>query len=604
MSRPLFRSKSTRRSTRQRTKAWYTSALVLFALACLGTTGLVIAQDRVVTTPASIEQDLLPGFYTVNEVLQSGRQFFAAPYLPEDGHGEGDGGPRADQRRALWEMATTGDGLELPFLRVNGLDSQDCFACHNTAGSYVPPGEIRRTEKPGGVGGSADFASVLFANEFFPELSGVSLQEEERQTLDQERLTHVVRAPPKAFGTAYAQELALEMTDELQQIEADATTLAAASPGTPITRNLTAKGVDFGSITITCPTSSCNSPDRNTANVDGVSPTDLIVRPFQHKGIAATIRSFTKTALDFHFSMQPVEVVGINTDCDADGLRNEMAVDVTSFAANASSLQVQQSLGNTLALTAFTGMLRPPVTDNQFLSREVANGKQIFSQIGCADCHVPTLDTRPYPQFRIELSEPADGCPTSGGTYGGSSTPRLGSFAEADATKHPAIKAVDNQRQAEAARGTSAAVICPNDFYCIDLTSPGVDPNNLPGDFLPRLPQNKDGTVTVPLYSDLKRHDLGPYLAQVLPNQADDAGTAIPAREWLTTKLWGVADNGPWLHDGRARTLREAILMHDGETGNDNQGEAVSAVNGFQGLSAADRDDLIAFLESLSVPPA
>ena len=39
-----------------------------------------------------------------------------------------------------------------------------------------------------------------------------------------------------------------------------------------------------------------------------------------------------------------------------------MGVDVTSFAANEQSLQVQQSLGNVAALTAFTGMLRPPVS--------------------------------------------------------------------------------------------------------------------------------------------------------------------------------------------------------------------------------------------------
>jgi hypothetical protein len=297
--------------------------------------------------------------------------------------------------------------------------------------------------------------------------------------------------------------------------------------------------------------------------------------------------------------MQPVEVVGINTDCDADGLRNEMAVDVTSFAANNSSLQVQQSLGNTLALTAFTGMLRPPVTNGPD-SAVIANGRQKFSTIGCAECHVPVLTTREYPQFRIELNQPASGCPTSGGGYGGSSTPRLGSFAEVRSQEHPAQKAVDGQRAAVAARLVGQTVVCPNDFYCIDLTSPGA----IPGEFLPRLPANKDNTVDVPLYSDLKRHDLGTFLAQTSPAQADDAGNTIPNLDWLTTKLWGVADNGPWLHDGRARTLREAILMHDGPNGNNNQGEAVSAVNGFQGLSAADQEDLITFLESLSVPPA
>lgn len=585
----MQRLSSNTRSRPRRSPRKKTLVLALFAIPLLGTAGLVIAQERVITTAVSIEQDQLDlGAYTPNQVVQSGRQFFAAAYLPEDGHGEGDTGPRSGQRQALWSTAVTGSGLEIPFLRVNGLDSQACFGCHNSAGTYVPEGELYRTQKPGGVGGAADFASVLLANSFFPS---TSTQTQQAATIPQPRLTHIVRVPPKAFGTGYVQELAIEMTGVLQQLEADATTLAAQNPGYPITTHLVAKGIDFGYLTITCPDVFCNDPIRDVSQVEGISTEDLIVRPFQHKGVTATLRSFCKSALDFHFSMQPVEVVGINNDCDLDTLRNEMAVDNVSFAANEQSLQVQQSLGNVAALTAFTGMLRPPVSPS--FSPDT-KGEVIFKQIGCIHCHVQKLTTRRRPQFRIQLAHPADNCPETS-IYG--NTPSLGSFAEVEATKHPALETVEAQKAADAA-ARGALGVCPSGFYCIDLTNPGP----LPPEFLPRLPANFDESVDVPLYSDLKRHDLGAYLAQQTPPQADDGGNLIPNREWLTTKLWGVADNGPWLHDGRARTLEEAILMHDGADGNANDGEAVGEVDAFQDLSDVDQAALIDFLESLSVP--
>ena len=121
-------------------------------------------------------------------------------------------------------------------------------------------------------------------------------------------------------------------------------------------------------------------------------------------------------------------------------------------------------------------------------------------------------------------------------------------------------------------------------------------------EFFPRLPANPDTTVTVPLFSDLKRHDMGQFLAQVDPQQADDAGNNIPNREWLTSKLWGVVDNGPWIHDGRARSLREAILMHAGPNGTDTDSEASPVIASFLALSPTDQQAIIDFLETLTIP--
>jgi CxxC motif-containing protein (DUF1111 family) len=67
------------------------------------------------------------------------------------------------------------------------------------------------------------------------------------------------------------------------------------------------------------------------------------------------------------------------------------------------------------------------------------------------------------------------------------------------------------------------------------------------------------------------------------------------AREWRTPPLWGVADSAPYLHDGRADTLAEAILLHGGE--------AAPAARRFRELPGDQRAALIVLLESLVAPP-
>jgi CxxC motif-containing protein (DUF1111 family) len=72
-------------------------------------------------------------------------------------------------------------------------------------------------------------------------------------------------------------------------------------------------------------------------------------------------------------------------------------------------------------------------------------------------------------------------------------------------------------------------------------------------------PEPESNGLSVRLYSDLKRHDLGPALADT----RDDRG--IPARLFLTPPLWDVARTRPYLHDGSAPTLHDAIVRHGGE---------------------------------------
>lgn len=95
----------------------------------------------------------------------------------------------------------------------------------------------------------------------------------------------------------------------------------------------------------------------------------------------------------------------------------------------------------------------------------------------------------------------------------------------------------------------------------------------------------------VALYSDLLLHDMGPGLADGRPD-GDASGS-----EWRTTPLWGLRvmrdflDGDAFLlHDGRAATIEEAILLHGGE--------ADAARAAFEALSADDRAALVDFVGS------
>lgn len=93
-------------------------------------------------------------------------------------------------------------------------------------------------------------------------------------------------------------------------------------------------------------------------------------------------------------------------------------------------------------------------------------------------------------------------------------------------------------------------------------------------------------------YTDLLLHDLGEGLADGF---AEGRATG---REWRTAPLWGVGltatvggGQGLYLHDGRARSLLEAILWHGGE--------ALAARDQVIALPKEERDALISYLESL-----
>ena len=159
--------------------------------------------------------------------------------------------------------------------------------------------------------------------------------------------------------------------------------------------------------------------------------------------------------------------------------------------------------GDLSMLTIFQAALPRPFVER--LSWDEVQGYRTFIRTGCAYCHRPVLRTRrrelpvSFPEVRTLWVDGKIGDP----------------FANA--------------------------------FYAVDLTVAGIRPNYL-------------GGVNVPLFADLKQHDMGDELAET----RDEVG-AEENRRFTTARLWGVCDTEPYLHDGRAFTLNEAIVAHGGE---------------------------------------
>jgi CxxC motif-containing protein (DUF1111 family) len=120
------------------------------------------------------------------------------------------------------------------------------------------------------------------------------------------------------------------------------------------------------------------------------------------------------------------------------------------------------------------------------------------------------------------------------------------------------------------------------------------------------------------IYSDLLLHDMGPDGSDTgsysssrpqPPTSSDSSrpgpfagkasgrqriGSGARDREWRTPPLWGVRDSAPYLHDGRADTLDQAIALHGGQ--------GMGPASRYFKLSPSDQQKVRAFLKSLVAP--
>ncbi len=361
------------------------------------------------------------------------------------------------------------------------------------------------------------------------------------------------------FGAAALQRLAEEITEELLGIR-DAVAAEATAGGPAVQAELRAKGISYGVI------SAQRAPDGSvsfdTSGVKGVTA-DLVVRPYGWKGNVTTLRDFVRAAADNELGMQPKEIVdkgSAGPDPDGDGVEEEFSVgDITALAVYVGA----QEIPSTRAALTAQALLPPPAPAN---AGAAARGEQIFRAIGCAHCHVTEL----------RLDDPVFEEPTRRGD---------GNYADPDID--PSETALD-----------------PMQPFRFNLVMEGDRP---------RLTPAAGGGAIVALLGDLKRHNMGSHLADAQPTPVRDASGAqlvlngvaqvVDESTFLTAELWGTGSTGPWLHDGRAGSLDEAIRLHGTDapppSGDPGRSEAQEARDAFTTLSADDASAVVEFLKSL-----
>lgn len=344
------------------------------------------------------------------------------------------------------------------------------------------------------------------------------------------------------FALGIPQRLAEEISIDLY-LQRDSARQTACASGFA-TVELQSKGVNYGRLTVTRIAQSPCEVEADTSGLAGIDP-DLVIKPFGWKGNHATIRAFTRDAAHNELGLQAVELVG-DQDGDFDGVTGELTVgDVTALTTYMAALErpVSSLELDDLGLIELTALERS----------EIIAGEVAFGQAGCVSCHTPSMTFQ-----EAVFKEPS----------------RVPGFFDvtfpdgSDPASHGLTK---------------------TNGMAFDLTAD--QPNNihtLPDGtthHLGAVARNPNGEPIARWFTDFKRHDMGPELS----DPSDPLG--LGASMFLTRSLAGVGATGPWLHDGRATTLEEAILTHGGA--------AQVSRDTYAKMSEDIQDDIVAFLESL-----
>jgi hypothetical protein len=273
---------------------------------------------------------------------------------------------------------------------------------------------------------------------------------------------------------------------------------------------------------------------RNTAGLVAISD-DLVVRPFGHKGRHRNLVELTDEALQIHHGHQSVsrEQTFADRPDAADWLGDGREGDRDNDGVSNEIVDAQAVI-----LAAYMSMLGVPerrTPERVDLLYAWSRGSEVFDSVGCVACHRREL------RMQIET------------------TAHIGT---GDSTLNVPVTPSEVGQDPKPAR---------LDFGDIDQSGVPIFP-----------------------YTDLRRHRMGALLAddrdEVLPS-----GGSVDADVWLTRSLWGLADTAPYLHDGRAPTVHDAIVLHGGE--------ASEARFAYLDLDEEDQRALQVFLLSLTRAP-
>ena len=323
------------------------------------------------------------------------------------------------------------------------------------------------------------------------------------------------RNPPALHGGGALQVLAREISQELLEQTRQPTFSEAKRV------SLVAQGVDFGSVTLL--------PDGrvDTSELRSIDA-DLIVRPFGWKGTHATLRRFAEEAFQVHHGMQSTVLLettqryGQLPRNASPATRAVLSALGDGPATNPDKDSQSQELSGAMltSMAVYLSLLPLPTIDpphSPDLRAAWRDGLAAFDELGCPSCHKPSWQIR-EPVW-VEYGE--------------------------DESSHVAVS-LDLRKDIR--NGP------PLRQYNIEVNTYAIFP-----------------------FTDLRRHDMGPSLADATHGHPDKSnkrderssvyrqGPEIPASYFMTRPLWGLADSAPYMHDGRAPTLHDAILQHGGE---------------------------------------
>jgi hypothetical protein len=470
------------------------------------------------------------------EIFECGDALFDTEFNAVDGVGASVGTGQRFTRTPRFDLDRYAD---IQPTRLTGPNSSACSHCH--------PGV------PLGGGGDGSGIAALNNVQDFAALRGSADPND-----------FVQRNPVHLFAPGALQLAAEEMTRDLAAIRTRAVQ-SACSQNQPVTAPLASKGISFGSITASpmgCPNGSVD-----TSAAEGVDA-DLVVKPFGWKGIVAPLRLFNAAAFHNELGMTPTEFSGPDVDSDFDGVRNEILIEdvsaMTIYLAaqpRPTTLVELDDLRRLLLRFGRAGRQQveelgiPALTSAQ--RTQIARGQARFAEIGCALCHRPSLELDGK-TFAEPSSNPAF-------TFDLGVDPRV------------------------------ADLVDPQNPLTFDVTRDQPDNVIQIGNRVIRrlgsLETNAAGKVIVRSFGDLKRHEMGPRLAETIANPVPGTSFVVPTSVFLTTELWGLGSTAPYLHDGRASTIEEAIIEHGGE--------AQASRDRFRALDKANQDDVLAFLNNL-----
>ncbi len=288
---------------------------------------------------------------------------------------------------------------------------------------------------------------------------------------------------------------------------------------------LISKGVDFGVLRLT------DDGSLDLAEVRGVDA-DLVVKPFGWKGNFIDIADFAIDALQVHMGVQSDALLRI-ASADAVGGGDD-----------------------------------PQDPDSDGVMAELADGPLSAMIVHLALLEMPIVE--PLIQ-REELG------PAASGLLGPTTTSFLDDFQRGRKSFHELGCAECHRPMLVLKSPILELEGLPSIDLAASMRQPGL-----------RYEPSLDG-YPVWLFSDLKRHDMGPA------NRALHEQRGVGKDHYMTPRLWGVADSAPYLHDGRAPSFDYAIAGHDGE--------AAAARDAFAGLSMHEKGALRVYLMSMRRQP-